>query len=224
MTSTVNSEISALQVKLLYLQFKSIKINNEMNSFKDVSEFDSTESPEAIKSRGEIAYSVIDVIALFENYHSFANDVFNSTYPLTQTMESELIAKLKTIRKVTAQWKHVRNKIGGHLEIDRIKDFCGFHNYKGVFLSNNLEADFKGVLLPMMLGSAINSTLSKSRLFDSELNLTDPQDMNRFIIKFNESWKLCIDLFADFSVYLYKIGKQEKLAVSSPQDIGLIKF
>ena len=76
----------------------------------------------------------------------------------------------------------------------------------------------------MMLGSAINSTLSKSHLFESEVNLTDPQNLNRFIIKFNESWKLCLDIFADFSIFIYKIGKQEKLSVSTPDDIGIIKY
>jgi len=223
MHSTLTSEISGLQVKLMYLQFKSVKINAEIERLKEL-EFDSSESPEFIQTRGEIAYSVIDVISLFEHYNSFVNNVKNASYPLLQKMDESLKEKLENIRELTAQWKHVRNKLGGHLDIKRIQEFCEQNNYNGVFLSNHLEADFKGALLPMMLESALNSTLEKSRLFERNLKLTDPSDMNVFIIKFNQDWAKCMELFRDFFKFLYGIGKQEKLAISNSEDIGIIKF
>jgi len=160
--NTITTEVSAIQVKSLYLNFKTIKINDSINQINSL-RFENSATPEAISARGEIIYDVIDAITLFENYHSLCDDILKSPN-LGPVLTSDLSSYLKLVRKKMSQWKHVRNKLGGHLNLQAIEGFCKKHNYKGVFISNHLEADFKGVLLNMMLESAINETLEKSKL------------------------------------------------------------
>lgn len=69
-----------------------------------------------------------------------------------------------------AQWKHVRNKLGGHLNIENITSICDKHNFKGVFISNFIEADFKAILLNMLVEESVNSSLNKSQLFEGKLH------------------------------------------------------
>ena len=50
------------------------------------------------------------------------------------------------------------------------KNFCDQHNYKGVFISNDLEADL-GVLNMLMIESAVNSSRNVSDIFGRDLSL-----------------------------------------------------
>lgn len=219
---SIISEISAIQVKLLFLHFKSVRINEEIQRINSLP-FSNPESPEAIKKKGEIAYCVIDIIALFESYNSFVSNIY-SYKNIARYLNSKLKNQLGNIQKTTAKWKHVRNKIGGHIDIEPIQEFCENYNYKGVFISNELEADFKGILILQMIESAINSTLDKSKLFENKVILTDKSDLNKLIIKLNQDWKPCLDMFSDIFKLLYKIGKKDKLKVINKQDVGIIKF
>lgn len=220
--NTLFSEISAIQIKLLFLHFKSVKINDNIRRINSVS-FPEINSPDAIKTRGETAYDIIEIIALFESYNSLISDIYKYQN-ISKHLNFDLKTKLNKIKKATAKWKFVRNKIGGHLDIGPIQEFCDFNNYKGVFISNQLEADFKGVLILQMIESAINLTLNKSKLFQSELKLTDFSDLIKLIKKVNEDWSPCINLFSDFSKFLYTIGKKDKLKTITKEDIGIIKF
>lgn len=220
--NTIISEISAIQVKLLFLHFKSVKINEDIQRINSIS-FTNPESPEAINRRGEIAYHIIDIIALFESYNSFVSNIYNYKN-IAKHLNAKLRTKLGNIQKTTAKWKHIRNKIGGHIDIEPIQEFCDLYNYKGVFISNNLEADFKGILILQMIESALNSTLDKSKLFKNTLILTEPSDLAKMISKINDDWKPCLDLFGDIFKLLYKIGKKDKLMVIRKEDIGIIKF
>ena len=218
---TPTTDISSIQVKLLFLHFKSVKINSDIRRIMDVSTDDSLSA--SIKFKGEIAYDIIDLVALFEGYHTIVGDVFECAQ-IKPHLTPNLKAALGTVQKKTSQWNHVRNKIGGHVDIGPIQEFCEQYKYRGVFISNDLEADFKGVLILQMIESAINSTVTNSRLFDKKLVLTDPADLTRLIDKLNSDWKSCIDLFGALSTFLYEAGKQEKLNSISSQDIGIIKF
>ncbi|MBT7093600.1 MAG: hypothetical protein HN936_10160, partial [Bacteroidetes bacterium] len=180
-------------------------------------------TPKAIIAKGEILYDVIDAITLFENYHSLCDDVLQSK-TLGPSLPEKLVKYLKLTRKKMAQWKHVRNNLGGHLNLDVIRGICEFHNYRGVFVSNHLEADFKGVLLNMMLGKAVNETMSKSKLFVKEIDLTNPGDLNEFITLFMADWRITLDLFSKLNEFLYKIGRKEKMGTMFAGDIGIIKF
>lgn len=220
--NTLISEISAIQVKLLFLHFKSVKINDDIARINQT-EFSSNSVADAIKKRGEMAYNIIDIVVLFESYNSLINNIYNYK-KIAKHINSELRFKLGKIQKLTAKWKFVRNKIGGHVDIEPIQEFCDLYEYKGVFISNNLEADFKGILILQMIESAINSTLDKSNLFENKLVLTNKVDLEKLISKINQDWKPCFDLFSDISKFLYKIGKKDKLKTIKGKDVGLIKF
>lgn len=219
---TLISEISAIQIKLLFLHFKSVKINDDINRISSIL-FSNPESPEAIAKRGELAYCIIDIIALFESYDSLVNNI-NNYESIAKYLTRKLRTKLKNIKISTTKWKHVRNKIGGHVDIKSIQTFCDINNYRGVFLSNHLEADFKGILILQMIESAINTTLSKSNLFDRNIILTEVSDLKKVMDKINEDWQPCIDIFSDVSKLLYKIGKYDKLNAINIEDYGIIKF
>jgi len=218
----VISEVSALQTKLMFLHFKSVKINDDLARINSI-EFPDPSAKESIIKKGEIAFNMIDIIALFEGYSSFVDNVFNYKNISTH-LNSQVNSHLKDLRRRTSKWKHVRNKIGGHVDIESIIEFCEKYNYKGVFISNELEADFKGVLILQMLESAVNSTLTKSHLFKREVNLTDKEDLRHFTDKINEDWSICIKTFEIASGFLYKMGKKDKLNQITKKDIGIIKF
>ena len=220
--NTIISEISTIQVKLLFLHFKSVRINEEIQRINSIP-FSNRESPEAIKKKGEIAYCIVDIIALFESYNSFVSNIY-SYKNISKYLDSKLRTRLGNIQKTTAKWKHVRNKIGGHIDIEPIQEFCENYNYKGVFISNDLEADFKGILILQMIESAINSTLDKSKLFDNKVKLTEQSDLDRLIRKITQDRNPCLDMFGDVFKLLYKIGKKDKLKKITKEDIGIIKF
>lgn len=219
---TLIPEISAIQVKLLFLHFKSLKINEDIRRIDSIS-FTNPESPEAIKKKGEIPFCLIDIIALFESYNSLVRNI-NNYENIDKYLNRKLRRKLENIRISTAKWKHVRNKIGGHVDIKSIMEFCNVYDYKGVFISNDLEVDFKGILILQMIESAINSTLDKSRLFNNKVVLTENSDLVKVVDKINEDWGPCLEIFDDVFKLLYKIGKKDKLKVISKGDIGIIKF
>ena len=222
MSDFVITEVSALQTKLLYLHFKSIKINDDILRINAIKYADPS-SKDAITKKGEIAFNLIDIISLFEGYWSFADDIFRYKN-ISAHLNSELNTYLRELRRKTSKWKHVRNKIGGHLDINTITSFCEEYNYKGVFISNEIEADFKGILILQMIESAVNTTLEKSNLFKSELKLTEISNLNIFIDRVNEDWFICLQSFNKFSKFLYKMGKKDKLNLITKEDIGLIKF
>lgn len=220
--SLVSTDISSMQVKLMYLHFKTIKVNESIERINDL-KFDNPKTPEAIASKGNLIYDVIDVIIMFESYHSLVDELIRNRL-LSSKFNVELKRELQNVRKVMSQWKHVRNKIGGHLDLTVIEEFCKKYNYNGVFISENLEADFKGVLLLMMLETAINSTNEKSNLFEEDLVLTKPLGLNKFNKKFMDDWLLCLNLFESIQEFFYSIGRSEKMKFISKENVGIIKF
>ena len=220
--TTLTTEISAIQIKVLYLHFKSVKINEDLARINSL-QFPDPSKPDAIKQKAEIAYDIFDIVALFENYNSLVGDIFKLK-AIEQKLPVTLKKELNTLKKVTSKWRHVRNKIGGHIDLEPIQEFCSTYNYNGVFISNHLETDFKAILLLQIIESALNMTLDNSKLFDSKLNLTSPLDLNKFISKMNSDWWLCIKIFDSLSKFLYDIGKKEKLKTITEKDIGIIKF
>ncbi|MBK7809148.1 MAG: hypothetical protein IPJ51_23110 [Saprospiraceae bacterium] len=217
---TITTEIAAIQVKSLYLHFKTVKINESILNTNKL-KFANPASPEALAKKGELLFDVIDAITLFENYHSLCDDVLNSRL-IGPKLTEKVSAYLKNLRKIMAQWKHVRNKLGGHLNIENITSICDKHNFKGVFISNFIEADFKAILLNMLVEESVNSSLNKSQLFEGEITLTNPSDLGRFVTKFMENWNVALNLNSILLEFLYDIGKSEKLKVTN--EIGIIKF
>jgi len=220
--NSISSEISAIQIKLQYLHYKSLKINEEISRIRSI-EFQNPASPEAIKTKGEFSFCAIDIISLFEGYNSFASNVLNDKF-ISRKLKPNLKLQIEEIKDLTNKWKHVRNKIGGHLDIKVIKSFCDRYNYKGVFITDYLEADFKGVILLQMIESAINNTLGKSHLFENEINLISFEGLEIFLSKINEDWKKCFQLYYALFTFLYEIGKEEKMNQIGRNAGGIIKF
>jgi len=220
--STLTVEVSGIKVKTMYLHCKLVKINDDFLRINEM-KFNNPASPKAFSTYGERVYNVIDTITLFENYYSLCDEILKSQ-ELGPLLPLDLSQYLKALRKKMSQWKHVRNKLGGHLNLGVIMELCEKNNYKGVFLSNHIIEDFKGVLLYKMLGEAVNNTLSKSKLFDSELELTKPQDFNLFIGVFMNDFRFTLELLNRIFSFLYDIGRAEKISVSTQLDIGLINF
>lgn len=212
----LNSIISALQVKILYLHYKSSKINTELRKLEGMINLDQPIS--SMKIRGEIAYCAIDVISLFESYNSFIKDFYSHSKEIN--LKDEIFKeKLRTVQKRTSNWKHVRNKIGGHVDFDTIVNFCEKYNYKGIFLGNNLEIDFKATLVLQMIESAINSTLNKSKLFKEELCLTDHNNITILVDKLNSDWLPCIQLLNQSFDFFQKVGLKNNLKVIKLESI-----
>ncbi len=220
--TTLTTEISSIQIKLLFLHFKSVKINDDIRRIDSIP-FKEEVSPERIQTKGEIAYNIIEIISIFENYNSLVSDIFN-TARIRDKLTSEITKELSHIRHTTDKWKYVRNKIGGHVDLGPINEFCRDYNYKGVFVSNHLEADFKGVLILQMIEGAINSTIEKSKLFPNRLVLTKQEDLKKLVDKLNSDWWPCIALAKSLSMFLYSIGKAEKMKEIRSEDIGIINF
>lgn len=207
-SSNIELLISALQIKILYLHYKSFKINSEINRLSK--EIDFYKLDLSKKIRGDLAYCAIDVISLFESYNSYTTNFFSTKIcPL----DDDFKTKLGYVQKITSKWKHVRNKIGGHVDLDVIVKFCDRYDYKGIFLGRNLEVDFKAILLLKMIESAINCTLNKSKLFEAELSLTNIVDLNKFVDKLKLDWLPCIELLNQSFEFFKKVGLQNKLEV-----------
>ena len=209
-TVKIDLLVSALQVKILYLHYKSFKINSELRRLSKEINFNQANS--SMRKRGELAYCAIDVITLFESYNSYAKDFFSHSKNI-KLLDDDFKNKLSYVQKITANWKYVRNKIGGHVDFDTIIRFCDKYNYKGIFLGKNLEIDFKAILLLQMIESAVNSTLNKSRLFDDEICLTNLNDINIFVDKLNLDWLPCIKLLNQSFDFFKKVGLQNRLEV-----------
>jgi len=220
--NSLSSDISAIQIKLQYLHYKSLKINEEINRIRSI-KFPNPKCPESITAKGEFSFCTIDIISLFEGYNSLANNVLNDKF-IARNLRPDLKLQIEEIKDLTNNWKHVRNKIGGHLDIKVIKSFCDRYAYRGVFITDYLEADFKGVILLQMIESAINNTLSKSHLFEKEINLISFEGLEIFLTKINEDWKKCFQLYSALFSFLYEIGKNEKMNQIGRNEGGIIKF
>ena len=220
--NSLSSDISAIQIKIQYLHYKSLKINEEISRIRSL-QFPNPACPEAIQTKGEFSFCAIDIISLFESYNSLVRNVLNDKF-IARNLRPDLKFQLEEIKHLTDSWKHVRNKIGGHLDIKVIKSFCDRYNYKGVFITDYLEADFKGVILLQMIESAINNTLNKSHLFEKEIILISFEGLEIFLNKINEDWKKCFQLYYSLFSFLYEICKKEKMNQIGSNAGGIIKF
>ena len=216
--TTLTHRVAAIQVKMLHLQFRMKKIfedqkllNSKLPSF--------TTSRETIKGMNNAVYSAIDMLITFEHMFQLVNDIFSTT-ELKNRLDQHTIQLIGNVRKIAQKWKHVRNKIGGHIDINITEVFCEKHNYFGVFLSEDLETDVS-VLNMLLLESAVNSTRSKLDIFGRDLDLKKNgigQEMNLFVDTLNNDWNDVFSYFEPFMRFLYDVGKEEKMACTEPKD------
>lgn len=119
--TSLTHEISVMQVKIMYLHYKSIRINENIRTLSS-KQFESLKSTEALITRGTIVYDIVDVIALYENYHSFSDKMLKYN-GFASAIPYSLKKALTEVRKRMTKWKHVRNKIGGHLDTESVLEF-----------------------------------------------------------------------------------------------------
>ena len=209
--STLTHRVAAIQVKMLHLQFRMKKIdedqkllNNKLPNYKN--------QREIIKGMNNAVYSVIDMLITFEHMFQLVNDIFN-TPELKQRLDQTRIKLLGDVRKIAQKWKHVRNKLGGHIDIEIAEKFCKNHNYFGVFISDDLETDIS-MLNMLLIESAVNTARTKSDIFGRELDLKNNgvrSEMKLFVETLNNDWNAVFSYFEPLMKFLYEVGKKEKM-------------
>lgn len=217
--TTLTSRVASIEVKMLHLQFRMKKIyedqkmlNRQMPQFKN--------NREIIKGMKNAAYNCIDMLVTMGNLYQLINDIF-ATPEIREKFDKDMCQLLNQTKKITQKWKPVRNKLGGHIDIEIVEQFCAQHNYKGVFISNDLELDM-GALNILMIESAVNSARNVSDIFGRDLNLKQngiPQEIKLLVETLNKDWNTAFGYFEPMMEFLYKIGKEEKLANSHPGDL-----
>ncbi len=218
-TTTLTSRVAAIEVKMLHLQFRMKKIfedqqylNEQRSNFK--------ENREIIKGMNNAAYNFIDMLVTMENLYQLISDIF-ATPEIREKFNQDMYKLLNKTKKITQKWKPVRNKLGGHIDIEVIVQFCEHHNYKGVFISDDLESDL-GVLNMLMIESAVNSARNVFDIFGRDINLKNngmPTEIKLLVDTINEDWNTAFEYFAPMMQFLYEIGKKEKLKNSHPEDL-----
>lgn len=216
--STLTHRIAAIQVKMLHLQFRMKKIYDDQKLLN--SKLSNYKTPrEIIKGMNNAVYSAIDMLITFEHMFQLVNDIFN-TPELKQRLDQNTIQLLGNVRKIAQKWKHVRNKLGGHIDIEIAEKFCEDHNYFGVFISDDLEADI-GMLNMLLIESAVNTSRIKSDIFGRELDLKNNgvgPEMKLFVETLNNDWNGVFSYFEPLMKFLYEVGKKEKMECTDPKD------
>lgn len=216
--STLTHRVAAIQVKMFHIQFRMKKIYEDQKLLN--SNLPNHKTPrEIIKGMNNAAYSTIDMLITFEHMFQLVNDMFN-TPELKQRLDRNTIQLLGNTRKIAQKWKHVRNKLGGHIDIEIAEKFCKDHNYFGVFLSDDLETDI-GMLNMLLIESAVNTARIKSDIFGRELNLKSngiESEIKLFVETLNNDWNAVFSYFEPLMQFLYEVGKKEKMECTNPED------
>ena len=216
--TTLTHRVAAIQVKMLHLQFRMKKIYEDQKFLN--TKLPSFRTPrEIIKGMNNAVYSAIDMLITFEHMFQLVNDIFN-TAELKDRLDQGTIQLIGNVRKIAQKWKHVRNKLGGHIDIDVAEKFCEKHNYFGVFISDDLEADI-GMLNMLLIESAVNAVRSKSDIFGRDLDLKNngvEPEIKLFVDTLNKDWNEVFSYFEPFMKFLYNVGKKEKMECTDPKD------
>ena len=214
-STTLTPKVAALQFKMLHIQFRAVKISEDQSRLGEIACVDNRDK---IKKFRNAAYSTIDMIICMEHIFGVLKDLL-SMNELRTRMDIDLLKQINESKRAVARWKPVRNNVGGHLSIDAFSEFCEQHNYKGVFISNDLEADL-GPLNMLAIGSAVNAARKSVDIFKRDLNIMEKADLEEFSNQLNKDWALALSYFSPVSEFLYSIGKAEKLAAAHPDDIS----
>ncbi|MGK7894510.1 MAG: hypothetical protein AB4372_13010, partial [Xenococcus sp. (in: cyanobacteria)] len=209
-STTLTNRVAAIQVKMLHLQFRMKKIYYDQALLFEKSKNFST-NRETIKGFNNAAYSLIDMLVSMEHMYQLMKDFF-ATKELTQYFDRDTYKLLNSVKKVSEKWKFVRNKLGGHLDSEMVEKMCQKHNYKGVFLSNDLESDL-GVLNMLLIEEAINESRTSHDIFGRDLNMKNniSGEVKVLVEKLNEDWTSVFAYFNPMMELLYKVGKKEKV-------------
>jgi hypothetical protein len=176
-------------------------------------------SRKRIKALYVVAYSCIDMLITFDHMYQLLSDIF-STPELRDRFDSSMKQMVGDSRKIAKKWKPVRNRLGGHIDIEVVENLCLKHNFIGVFLSDDLEADVP-VLNMLLIENAVNYVRDKSDIFGRDLDFKNnglANEMKLFVDTLNKDWNAVYEYFRPMSEFLYKHGKEEKMRATHPED------
>lgn len=219
--STLTAKVAAIQVKMLHLQYRMKKIFEDQALLNEKT-FKSNR--EKIRGLTNSAYSLIDMLITMEHAHQLMKDFF-STNELKQYFDKDVYTLLNNVKKISEKWKYVRNKLGGHVDFQVVEDMCNEHNFKGVFLSKDLETDV-GVLNMLLIESAINAARKSHDIFGRNLEMKHnlAAEAEVLVNKLNEDWNTVFSYFEPLMKLIYRAGKEEKILATTPeQREGLVR-
>lgn len=210
--STLTARVAAVQFKMLHIHFRAIKIHEEQERLNQQTFIDNRDK---IKRMRNAAYSCIDMIISMEHIVEVINDLL-ATPELRNKFDRDVYVVLNASKKAAEQWKPVRNRIGGHVCIEAIEEFCDKHNYRGVFLSDDLETDL-GPLNILAIESALNLARQSCDIFKRDLCLME--EMQLFVERLNQDWGVALAYFEPTMEFLYRVGKTEKFTAAQADDV-----
>ncbi len=215
--STLTHRIAAIQVKMLHIQYRMKKIFEDQQQLVEKSS-NYKNHKDTVLGLFNAVYNTLDMLITFEHLNQLFDDIFK-TPEIDIKSNKELRAILGKSKQAATRWIAVRNKLGGHIDIEVVEDFCKQHNYYGVFLSDNLEVD-AGVLNMLMIISAVNTARDKSDIFGRDLDLkkNGPAEISLLVRELNKDWQVAFEYFLPMMQFLYQTGKKEKMLNTHPND------
>lgn len=196
-------------MKLFYLQYRALKIVNDQ---KSLNKKDYLTARERLKGNKDSVFNTVDIIITMEYIIGLINDMFN-TPELRDKFDEDMYKLLNKSKKAARRWKSVRNHIGGHLNITSIENICKKYNLKGVFLSEDIEAD-ASLLNMLIIQGAVNAARKTEDIFGRDINLIE--DAHLFNQKIDEDWGVALEFFEPSLKFLCKFGEEEKKKHTSP--------
>lgn len=219
--ATLTSRVAAIQIKLWHLFLRMKKIREDQKRLLQ-KKFKSPRT--RLVRMAPAVYNCIDMIISMEHLSTAMADV-RATSELREHFDEALLKQIGVAQSVSSKWIAVRNRLGGHLDIKVFEEMCERHGICGVLISQDPEAD-AAIYNMLLLEAAINFTREKSGIFDRELDCRNNfrQEWKAISDRITEDWNTVFETFAPIIEAIYEIGKQDKLLVSSPEDLaGMLK-
>ena len=207
--TTLTPRFAAIQLKMLHLQFRMKKIDEDQERL-------SKKKPKTNRDRIRMflpaGYTCIDMLVSIEHVSQLIKDMF-ATQELRQHFDQATYSILNDTKRVAEKWRPVRNRLGGHIDIDVVQDLCLRHGFNGVFLSDDLECDV-GVMNLLLLESAINTARGSSDIFERDLDMRSdlPGETKIVVDAINKDWNAIFEYFKPLMELMYRVGKEEKMA------------
>lgn len=221
--STLTSRVSAIQIKMLHIQYKMVKIFEDQKLLNNLDDFKN--SRDKVKGFKNSTYSFIEMISTFEYIEGLMNDILQ-TKEINHKLDHKLKKLLKKIRSRASKWKPMRHKIGGHIDIEVLENLCEKNGYRGVFISDDLESD-AALLNLLYIQESFNTGRQKSNLLDEDIDFKKfglENELEKVTNLINDDWNFVFQYFEPMMIALYKIGKKEKMENSDPKTWQGIMF
>ena len=209
--STLTYRVAAVQVKMMHIQYRLKKIHDDQEIINEKLK-NITTNRDILREIGTTVYSTVDMLITMEHLYQLTNDIFSTT-ELTQHFNKKIYQIINNTKKIAKKWKFVRNKLGGHIDINTVEDFCDKHNFKGVFISDDFECDVSALNM-ILIESAVNSARSSYDIFARDLDLRKdlPGEMKLLVDELNKDWNEAFLYFEPLMKLMYKVGKKEKIS------------